>query len=54
MTDSSGICPGFRQPGGSILVRFADLVLRVELKPKAGDELKLGFEVIDVLLFVAH
>jgi hypothetical protein len=37
-----------------VLVRFADLVLGVELKPKAGDEFELGFEVIDVFLFVAH
>src|SRR5262249_53295034 len=39
---------------GSIRFGLTDMILSVELKPQAGDKLKLSFEEVDVLLLVAH
>jgi len=39
---------------GSVLVRFADMVLRVEFEAQPGDKFKLGLEKIDVFFLVPH
>jgi hypothetical protein len=37
-----------------VLAEFADVMLGVEFKPELGNKIELGFEKIDVLLFVVH
>src|SRR5207237_7405831 len=38
----------------ALVVYFADVMLRVQLKTKLGNEIKLGFEEIDVAFLVRH
>ena len=50
------LCPPTRRSinQGSIVFGFPDMILSIKLKPEAGDEFKLRFEEVDVLLFIAH
>src|SRR5436309_3128308 len=46
-----------RNPGSgrsSAFLGLADMVLGVELETEAGDQLELGFEVVNVLFLVLH
>ena len=49
--DFAALNPGLRV---FILVKLADMVLRIKLKPELGDQIELGFEEVDVFFLIMH
>src|SRR5580693_7206830 len=48
-------CPRAIEAAGSVLVlEPADMLLGVEFKPDPPDQIKLGFEEVDMVLLVLH
>src|SRR6478736_8955417 len=43
-----------RRPASVLAGKMPDVLLGVELKPDAADQVELGFEEIDVMLLVLH